>query len=215
MNKLIRIFLLLFSCLVAQEIDYDKLDLKYYPYIAFYEDTSDKAIKELVEAVDKGEEKTGLFLGIALGGLTQNKDTQPYFSYGVKLGYQSFLPSFFGKLSYPGMLGDRVYIQYYSSFLSQKTIFGKERFSNISIAYDVILDLPVFRQMDAGVIVGVGLGSSIYGDNANSRLSFLINTGIGTSFWKHHRIDFELKIIPSFDLDWFCALFTLGYNYVF
>lgn len=211
--------LFIFFVSVAQtkeeRINYDTLDYKYYPYIVFYGDYSDKGIAKLIEDVDNGEDKSGLFLGIALGGISStdiNQDAR--FSYGVKLGYQSFLPSFFERLSRPGVLGNRIYLEYHSA-MSQQGVFGLEKFSNISLAYDVLLDLHVAKGWDAGIIVGIGIGNSIYGDDSNSHPSFLTNTGFGISFLKHNRVDFELKIIPSLNFDWFGGIFTVGYNYVF
>lgn len=197
------------------EINYDTLDYKYYPYIMFYGDSSDEAIAELIKNIDNGQSKSGLFLGVALGGMSDVTGGQSIrLSYGAKLGYQSFLPSFFERLSKPGMLGGRIYIEYHS-VMNQKGLFGAEKFSNISLAYDLLLDLPVMSKWDAGIIVGLGVGSSVYGDEANSHASMLVNVGFGTSFLKHNRLDFELKVIPSLSFDWFGAIFTFGYNYVF
>ncbi len=198
------------------KINYDSLDYKYYPYIMFYGDSSDEAIAELIKDVDNGESKSGLFLGVALGGMSDvsGENHGMRLSYGAKLGYQSFLPSFFERLSKPGILGNRIYIEYHSA-MNQKGLFGIEKFSNISLAYDLLLDLPIMRKWDAGIILGIGVGSSVYGDEANSHPSLLANIGFGTSFLKHNRLDFELKLIPSLSFDWFGAIFTFGYNYVF
>ncbi|WP_104697120.1 MULTISPECIES: hypothetical protein [unclassified Helicobacter] len=210
----------LFCCLFCfgQRIDYNNLDLKYYPYIVFYEALDDTEVDALIKAVDRGEEKTGLFLGFNSGWMNvivdNNEDARYGFTYGVKLGYQSFLPSFFDRLSKPGILGGRIYAQYISS-LSNKTIFGRDRFSTILLGGDLLLEFPMLRYLDLGVILGLGLGSMTYNAKADSELSFLLNTGIGTSFLRHHRVDFEMKILTNGYVNWFGALFMVGYNYVF
>lgn len=212
------ILLFCLFCFGQTKIDYDHLDLKYYPYIVFYEASSDEEIEALIRAVDKGEEKTGLFLGLGIGWMNivgdNPEDVKYGFTYGAKLGYQSFLPSFFDKLSKPGILGGRVYAQYMSS-LSSKTLFGKDRFSTILLGGDLLLEFPMLRSFDLGMILGFGVGSMTYNAKADSELSFLFNTGIGTSFLRHHRVDFEMKILTNSYMNWFGALLMVGYNYVF
>lgn len=208
------LFVMLFcNFIFCKNIDYDKLDLKYYPYIAFYEKFSDDEIEGLIKAVDNGEKKTGVFLGLEAGVL-DNADNLQNASYGIKLGYQSFLPSFLDRLSYPGFLGMRTYIQYFSIF-PQETTFGREKLSNISLAWDLLLDIPVMRNFDAGIVVGAGAGSMVYQNEANSSFSFLVNFGFGVSLFGHNRIDFELKIMTNASVDWFGAFYGVGYSYVF
>ncbi len=214
LKKILGFMMVLALMCLAEEVDYQNLDPKYYRYIRFYGDTSDEAIAELIRNVDNGEDKSSLFLGIALGGMPSMQNNQIDPIYGAKLGYQSFLPSFFDRLSKPGILGNRIYIQYYTGNVS-RGVFGREQFSNISLAYDVLLDLPIMARWDAGLICGIGVGNLVYGESAISRLSLLANIGFGTSFLKHHRLDFELKIIPTANFDYFSTLFSLGYNYVF
>ncbi|MCE3038584.1 hypothetical protein [Helicobacter anatolicus] len=227
--KKILFFIMTILFAFCEKIDYMNLDLKYYPYIMFYEKFSDEEIAQLIEDVDRGEKKTGVFLGVITGGFDgdlggsaykqyfsygSNQSSSPSFSYGIKLGYQSFLPSFLERLSYPGMLGTRAYVQYLS-MLPTTTLFGKERMSSIMLAWDLLLDIPVVKNFDAGVIFGVAAGNMVYQNNADSSFSFMANFGIGVSLFGHNRIDFELKIFTNSMLDWFGAFYGVGYNYVF
>lgn len=212
--------LFLFYCVFGNQVkvDYENLDLKYYPYIVFYGAATDDEIASIIKAIDKGEEKTGLFLGANLGGMSvlsnQHNDEKYAFAYGVRLGYQSFLPSFFDRLSKAGVFGKRIYVQYISS-MSNNGIFGRDKFSSILIGGDILLEFPVIKNVDLGIIVGTGVGSMTYNSRADSDFSFLLNMGIGASFLEHHRMDFEMKILTNSSIDWFGALFMIGYGYVF
>lgn len=212
--------LFLFSIISGNQskVDYENLDLKYYPYIVFYEATTDDEVESVIKAIDKGEEKTGLFLGVNLGGmsiLSNQLDSEKHtFAYGVRLGYQSFLPSFFDRLSKAGVFGKRIYVQYISS-IADNGIFGRDKFSSILIGGDILLEFPVIKNVDLGIIIGTGAGSMTYNSRADSEFSFLLNMGIGTSFLEHHRMDFEMKILTNSAIDWFGALFMIGYSYVF
>ncbi|CBG39430.1 hypothetical protein [Helicobacter mustelae] len=214
--KKILFFLLILGRLWG--IDYSKLDLKYYPYIMFYGKTKDDEIEELVKNVDNGIHKTGVFIGLMTGALNTNVEqdilSKVSFSYGFKLGYQSFLPAFLDTLSYPGIFGMRVYVQYFS-MPSQRTLFGIQKISNIALAVDGLIDIPVFKGFDLGFIYGVGVGSMIYNGSANSALSLMTNLGIGFFFLHHNRLDFEFKLLTNGKFDRLEAYYGLGYSYVF
>ena len=210
---------ILVGSLRGGEVDYENLDLKYYPYIMFYEPDSDEEVSQLIEAVDNGESKSGLFLGLSVGGInkTPSEDiaTNYGLAYGVKLGYQSFLPSFFDRLARAGILGNRIYLQYLAS-TSKRTLFGRAKFSSIMLAGDVLLEFPIMKRVDLGIIGGVGIGSMVYDEfRADSSLGFLLNAGIGTTFLSHNRLDFEMKFLVNSRITWLGVIFMLGYSYVF
>ena len=216
---IVAVLLLCVRGLWGSVVDYENLDLKYYPYIMFYEASSDEEVSRLIRAVDNGESKSGLLLGLSLGGLntTPSEDIASNYAlaYGVKLGYQSFLPSFFDKLARAGILGNRIYLQYLASTSSQ-ALFGKAKFSSIMLAGDVLLEFPIMRRVDLGIIGGVGVGSMVYDVlKADSSLGFLLNAGIGTTFLSHNRLDFEMKFLVNSKMTWLGVIFMLGYSYVF
>ena len=198
-------------------VDYENLDLKYYPYIMFYEASSDEEVSRLIRAVDNGESKSGLLLGFGVGGANiapvEDRFADYVMTYSVKLGYQSFLPSFFDRLSRAGILGNRIYLQYLATN-SIHTLFGSSRFSSILLGGDVLLEFPIMKKLDLGIIGGVGVGSMVY-EQADSRLGFLLNAGIGTTFLSHNRLDFEMKFLVNGKMAWLGVIFMLGYSYVF
>ncbi|PAF49093.1 hypothetical protein BKH41_03110 [Helicobacter sp. 12S02232-10] len=212
------VLLFLGSVCVADTINYGTLDPSYYKYIKFYQKTTDKEIAELVQNLDEASKKTGLFLGLSVGALgndvASNLKKDYLFAYGAKFGYQSFIPSIFEKLFLPNYVGRRIYIQYLATESKEEPL-GRLDFSTIAVNGDLMIDLPVWKGLSAGIIAGIGLGSMIHGYNANSEFAAMLNTGFGVTFFGHNRLELELKFITDKNIEWLGALFMAGYQYVF
>ncbi|PAF43193.1 hypothetical protein [Helicobacter sp. 11S02596-1] len=219
LRRVALLVLLFLGSVVAKEtIDYGTLDPSYYPYIKFYQKTTDKEIADLVQNLNEADKKTGLFLGLSAGAFSNDvsSDLQNnyLFAYGAKFGYQSFIPSIFEKLFLPNYVGRRIYIQYLGTKGKEEAL-GRLGFSFIGVNGDVMIDLPVFKNFSAGVIAGIGLGSMIHSYNANSEFGVMANAGFGVTIFGHNRLEFELKLITDKNIEWLGALFMTGYQYVF
>lgn len=205
---------------VEQPIDYENLSVKYYPYIKFYEASSDKQIATLINRIENSKLKDGIFLGVYSGLVVNNATNDPLyqsktsFGYGAKVGFQSFFPSLYERLSIPSLVGSRLYLQYFSS--GAKTLdFASIGFSAIGIGADLMIDLPISKLIESGIVFGPGLVSMIYDKSTDSSLGGVINTGFNVVIDKKHRVELEFKIVINNNLDWFGAMVLGGYSYVF
>lgn len=218
MLRVFACFYLFVGFVCAQTINYNSLDLSYYKYIKLYHNSSDEEVARFVRNLDEARKKTGLFLGLSAGGfsndVSSNSQKDYLFGYGVKFGYQSFLPSFFERIFYPNYVGKRVYVQFVGSNTKEETL-GKLSFLSMSVNGDLLIDLPVWKGIGMGVIAGVGLGSMVHGYDADSEFMVMLNTGLGLSLFGHNRLELELKIISDKGVAWMGSLFSIGYQYVF
>lgn len=204
----------------SKPIDYDKLDLSYYPYIIAYKKTTDAEITTLVNDLEASSKKTGIFVGIYGGWIFHNATSDPNylidnaFAYGLKAGYQSFFPSLYDTLSIPNKVGSRIYLQYLGSNAKELN-YADIGYSGIGVSGDILVDLPVMKGLEAGAIMGLGLFSMTYDNKPNSTLGGMINVGFDFVIATKHRVETELKIIINDKLDWFGAMTMMGYSYVF
>lgn len=204
----------------GKSIDYDKLDLSYYPYIIAYGAVSDEEIIDLVNNLEASNQKTGVFIGLYGGWIFHNATGEPAylkgnaFAYGVKAGYQSFYPSLYDTLSVPNVVGSRIYLQYLGSN-AKELHYADIGFSALGVSADILVDMPVAKGLEAGAIMGIGLLSMTYDRKTDASLGGVINLGFDVIVATKHRVEAELKFIINDRLDWFGALALVGYSYVF
>ena len=204
----------------GKPIDYDKLDLSYYPYIIAYGAVSDEEIIDLVNNLEASNQKTGVFIGLYGGWIFHNATGEPAylkgnaFAYGAKAGYQSFYPSLYDTLSVPNVVGSRIYLQYLGSN-AKELHYADIGFSALGVSADILVDMPVAKGLEAGAIMGIGLLSMTYDRKTDASLGGVINLGFDVIVATKHRVEAELKFIINDRLDWFGALTLVGYSYVF
>lgn len=204
----------------GKPIDYDKLDLSYYPYIIAYGATTDEEIIELVNNLENSDQKTGVFIGVYGGGIFHNVTGDPLYlkgnavAYGAKAGYQSFYPSLYDTLSFPNIVGGRIYLQYLGSNAKELN-YSDIGFSSLGVSADILVDLPVTKGIESGAIMGLGLLSMTYDNKTDASLGGVVNLGFDVVLHAKHRVEAELKFIINDRLDWFGALTLVGYSYVF
>ena len=204
----------------GKPIDYDKLDLSYYPYIIAYGAVSDEEIIDLVNNLEASNQKTGVFIGLYGGWIFHNATGEPAylkgnaFAYGAKAGYQSFYPSLYDTLSVPNVVGSRIYLQYLGSN-AKELHYADIGFSALGVGADILVDMPVAKGLEAGAIMGIGLLSMTYDRKTDASLGGVINLGFDVIVATKHRVEAELKFIINDRLDWFGALALVGYSYVF
>ncbi|WP_049776998.1 hypothetical protein [Helicobacter felis] len=211
-------------------IDYKTLDPKYYKYIKFYGEYTDKEIALLIDSIKDAEKKTGLLLGVSTGffynsaikhamqeGSLEGKNMEYLWSVGARFGYQTFRPSLFAKTMRPNFIGRRIYIQYIGAIPKQSNI-GTIGYQSATINADLMIDpnLPfVRRYLSVGFLLGVGVGVVSQGNNTSSFFGMMANTGIAFSILGHNRVELELKILANKDISWWGGLMHVGYQYVF
>ncbi len=202
------------------QIDYSTLSLSYYPYIIAYEKITDEEIATLINNLESAKNKNGFFVGISGGWIFNNATKDPnylstdYFAYSAKIGYQSFFPSLYDTLIIPNKVGSRIYIQYLGS--NAKALdYSRSGFSGIGVSADILVDLPVSKNLNAGLIFGLGALGMVYDSKLDSTLGGLLNLGFDFIITDKHRIEAEIKIIINDNLDWFGAIPMAGYSYVF
>ncbi|PAF43463.1 hypothetical protein BKH45_01430 [Helicobacter sp. 11S03491-1] len=215
---------MLYLCLLggfvcaSEEVDYNSLDPSYYQYIKMHPGATYKDIAKLIKNIQEANKKTGLFIGINVAALNNNVANDAIrdylFGYGAKFGYQTFLPSSFDSLFLPNYVGRRIYVQYLGTIGKEEPL-GKMSYSSITLNGDLMIDLPIYGGFSAGMIAGIGLGSMVHGYDANSQFVAMVNTGIGITFFSKNRLEFELKLVTDKEVQWFGALFSVGYQYVF
>lgn len=201
-------------------LDYDNLDLSYYPYIIAYNATTDEEIIDLVNSLEASNQKTGVFIGLYGGWIFHNATNDPAYlsgnayAYGAKVGYQSFYPSLYDRLSIPNIVGSRIYVQYLGSNAKELS-YADIGFSGVGVSADILVDLPVAKGLESGAIMGLGLFSMAYDNKPDSSLGGVINLGFDVVIATKHRTEAEIKFIINDKLDWFGVATMVGYSYVF
>ncbi len=209
-------------------IDYPHLDLKYYPHIKSKGKYYDSDIIKIIESVDEGEKKNGIFIGIGYGG--NNNIATPFISnesligpqplkignynpllFSMRAGYQNYTSTVLPM----NFVGFAIYLDAISSFGQGAVVFT-------GVNCDLLIDF--FRMYSNAIIgssLGLGIGNTKITDLVQNpqdnkfEAGYKINLGLHTLLFYHHKIHLSAQIMQGIQEGFIGAAWILGYDYVF
>lgn len=212
------------------KIDYPSLDKKYYQHIKNRGRYYDSEIIKIIESVDEGEKRNGVFVGVGYGGNinlatpilsssafigSDSLKLAPYnpLLWYMRIGYQNYT----SPVLFPNFLGFAVYVDSMQSYKE-----GALTFTGINL--DLLVDIAKYGsklRSIVGASLGIGIGSvKLTGLAVDSKTNkfeagYKLNLGFYLFVGYHNRLSVSTSLMQGMQEALIGVAWNLGYDYVF